>query len=167
MEVFAGVFWVGFQGSQHLSLLLLGERSGGNNGDLFFSVELGVELLVSLSDFLDVHQFFVFLEDFNESDCDWLDSSDLDESVSELPNLSRSNTSVLSEELEGFRVLVQKLDIFHVFVNFVKSFLSGGAAEKNTSISSLNCVLNRWGQVIWSGVNHLDVSNGEWLEQVS
>jgi hypothetical protein len=146
--------------------LLLGERSGRNNSDFFFSVELGVELLVSLGDFLDVHKLFVFLEHLNESNSDWLNSSDLNESVSELSNLSRSNTSVLSEELERLGVLVQKLNISHVFVNFEKSVLSGGAAEKNTSISSFNGVLNGWWQVVWGRLNNLNVTNSEWLEQV-
>lgn len=71
-------------------------------------------------------------------------------------DLDRANTSILSEEVEGLRIVVKSLEVDEVLIDGEEGLLLRGGSEKNASISSLNGVLDDWGLVIWGAVYLVD-----------
>ena len=95
-----------------------------------------------------------------------MESGDTLEGSVELLDFFGANTSVLGEEVESLRVVIECLNIGEVFINGIEGLLLRGSGEENTGISSLDGILGNWGLVIWSTVDLLDASDTESTKQI-
>ena len=102
-----------------------------DDGNLLLFVKLLVKLLVSVSDISDESQSLVFGQNFKELDSQWVEIANAAESLVELMDFFVSNTSVLSEKLEGLRVLIKTSNILHIFIDGVEGLLLGSTSEEN------------------------------------
>lgn len=82
-----------------------------------------------------------------------------------MSHLSSSNTGVLSELLERVRSAIKSLNVGNVLINVIEALLLRGGTEENGSISSLDGVLLDWWLVVLGGLNNLNITNREGLEQ--
>jgi len=95
-----------------------------------------------------------------------MESGDTLEGSVELLDFFGTNTSVLGEEVESLRVVIECLNIGEVFINGIEGLLLRGSGEENTGISSLDGILGNWGLVIWGTVDLLDASDTESTKQI-
>jgi hypothetical protein len=95
-----------------------------------------------------------------------MESGDTLEGSVELLDFFGTNTSVLGEEVESLRVVIECLNIGEVFINGIEGLLLRGSGEENTGISSLDGILGNWGFVIWGTVDLLDASDTESTKQI-
>jgi len=91
--------------------------------------------------------------------------SDTTESLVEEADLLNSNTSVLSEQLERFGVLIKTLDVSNIFIDGVKSLLLRSTGEENGGISALDGVFLGWWLVIGGRVDLLNITDRESCEE--
>lgn len=84
----------------------------------------------------------------------------------ELLDLARSDTTILSEQEESFRIVVETLKVDKVLVDWVESFLLRSCSEKNASISSLDGILDDGGLMVWGTINLIDRSDAEGTEEL-
>jgi hypothetical protein len=164
-ELLALVSRVGLEGSQHLSLLARVEGLSRDDGDLLLTVELLVQLLVSVRDGVDIVETLVLGKDLNELESDRVEVTDGLESLVEESDLLKTNTGVQGEVAEGLGVLVEALKVSDILEHGVEGALSGGSHEKDGSIATLDGVLHVGRLVIGSGCNLLDITKAEGGEQ--
>ena len=95
-----------------------------------------------------------------------MESGDTLEGSVELLDFFGTNTSVLGEEVESLRVIIECLNIGEVFINGKEGLLLRCSGEENTGISSLDGILGNWRLVIWGTVDLLDGSDTESTKQI-
>ena len=88
-----------------------------------------------------------------------MEISDTTESLVEEADLLNSNTSVLSEQLERFGVLIKTLDVSNIFIDGVKSLLLRSTGEEDGGISALDGVFLGWWLVIGGRVDLLNITD--------
>lgn len=88
------------------------------------------------------------------------------ESVIELVDLLEADTSVLGEQLEGLRVLVEGLQVDDVLVHGVQSLIGRSRSKEHGSIAAGDSVLSLGRFVIGCALYHWDFANGEGYEQI-
>ena len=164
-EFLALVLGVGLEAAEDLLLLVLGETVGGDDGDLLLLVELLVELAVLLGDLLDEHQALVLREHLDEADGNLVEVTGLLKASVELSDLLDTDTSILGEQLEGLGVGVEFTEESHVFVDIIKSGLLRGGCEEHGSIAPWDGVFLGGGLVVRGGLNFLDITEGESVEE--
>lgn len=94
-----------------------------------------------------------------------MEISDTTESLVEEADLLNSNTSVLSEQLERFGVLIKTLDVSNIFIDGVKSLLLRSTGEENGGISALDGIFLGWWLVIRGRVDLLNITDRESCEE--
>ena len=94
-----------------------------------------------------------------------MEISDTAESLVEEADLLNSNTSVLSEQLERFGVLIKALDVSNIFIDGVKSLLLRSTGEEDGGISALDGVFLGWWLVIGGRVDLLNITDRESCEE--
>ena len=85
-----------------------------------------IQFHISVSDGVNVGKSLVFGQNLEEPDSQWVEISKVVESLIEKTDLFGSNTSILCEKSESFRLGVKALKIHYVLVNHVECFLLGG-----------------------------------------
>ena len=138
-----------------------GERLSGDNGDLLLLVELGVELCELVGDLVDEDEALVLGQDGEEIHGDGGEVGGLGQDLVERGDFFFADATVLGEQSEIFRVLVEFGKVDHVFVDLEESGVLGSGGEKNTGIASFDGVLLAGRLVVGGGVNNLDVANRE------
>jgi len=159
LEVFTSIVGVCLQSRKDLSLFTAGERLSGDDGDLLLLVELLVQLDVAGCNSTDVSESLVLSQHFKELNGQRMELAEGVEGLVEQLDLSGSDTCVLSEELERFRVVVQGLNVANVFVNCVQGLVFRSRREEHGGVSSLNGVLLTGRLVAWSALDLLHISN--------
>lgn len=142
-EFFAFVLWVGLECSKNLLFFFLVQSVSRNDGNLFFFVELLIKLLELFGDFFDEHKSLVFSKNFNEFVSNSTEICSFLKRLVELFNFLKTNSCILGEELESFRVFVQLTKVNHIFVNIIKNSFLRSSGEENWSISAWNSVFLR------------------------
>jgi len=141
LEVLTGILWVGLEGREDLGLLAGAQGVSRDDGDLLLLVELLIKLSVFLSDGLDEGESLVLSQNLQELNSKWVEIGDTLQSIVEFGDFLDTDTSVLGEKLETLGVIIEALDIGHIFVDGEEGFLLGGGGEENGGISSLDGVL--------------------------
>ena len=137
------------------------ESFSGDNGDLLLLVELGVEFRELVGDLVDEHEALVLGQDGEEIHGDGGEVGGLGQDPVEGSDFFFANATVLSQQSEIFRVLVELCKVDHVFVDVEESRVSGSGGEKNTGIASFDSVLLAGRLVVGRRLNNLDVANRE------
>lgn len=129
---------------------------GGDDGDLFLSVKQLVQLLIALGDRVQETQSLGFSQDLQEFDGQWVEGTQVVKNLIQLNNFSSTNTSVLSEKMEGLTFIVNFLEVHDIFINIKESSLLRGRSEKYCSISTFNSVFLHWWLMIWGALYNID-----------
>lgn len=137
-ECLAGVGGVSLEGFKHLAFLGTAEGLGRDNGDLLLLVEGSVVSSVLVGDFLDEVKTLVFDKDFHESEGSGVEGGSLKEGSVKLFDFMLSNTLVIGEHSEVFRVLMEVSNVRHVLVDGVEGFSLRSSSEEDGSVSTLN-----------------------------
>ena len=165
-ELFAGVLWIGFEGSEDLAPLVFSKVLSRDDCHFFFFVELLVQLGVLLRDLTDEDKTLVFGKDLKEGKGGSTEWSGLLKSTVKLCNFFGTDSCVLSEHTEGLAVRVKSTQVLHVFEHVVEMAILGCSGEKNASIAPFNCIFLAWSFIVWSRLNLLDITDSEGLEKI-
>ena len=166
-ELLAFVLGVSLQGRYNLRLLVFGKISGGDDGDLLLLVELLVQFGVLLGDVVDLVQTLVLGQDGQETHGGFAEGSRLLERGVKLGDLFAADATILGEQTELLAVSVDLLHEAQVLVHVVQIAILRSCGEEHSGVTALNGVLLGGWLVIWGRFNHLDVADGEGLEEGS
>ena len=147
-KLLAFVLGVGLEGSNHLGLLVAREGLSRDDRDLFLLVFGLVQLDVLVSNLADEVQALVVGKNGQEVERGVAEGGSLLEGHVQLSNFFAANATVLGEEAEGLTVLVDFLQVAHIFVHGVKGILLGSGREKNAGVATLDGVLLLRGLVV-------------------
>lgn len=162
LELFASIFWVGFQSSQHLTLLIRVQSLCRNDRDFLLLVKKSIEFRISISNMANEGEPFVLCKNLQELHSQRMESSNTLQSLVELNDLLCADTCILREQVESLGVIVQTFEVDEVFVDGIECFLLGGRRKKNAGISSLDSVLSDWWLVVWCSVHYVGCADTEW-----
>jgi len=84
-----------------------------------------IKFHISIRDSTDVSESFVLSEHFQEFHSERVEVSKTVQSGIECCDFLGSDTSVLGEKLEGFRVVIESFDVDNILINGVERLLFG------------------------------------------
>jgi len=158
-ECFASVGGVGLESLKHLAFLGGGEGSSRDDSDLLLLVEGSVVPLVLLGDFLDEVKTLVFGKNFHESHSLGAERSSFKESSVESLDFSLTDTLVIGEHSEVFRVLVEVTDVRHVFVDSKELLVHRCGGEQDRGVPSFDSLFLDGADVSFNGVDSGNISS--------
>ena len=119
-------------------LLTIRERSGRDDRDFLFFVELLVKLSVLGANLLKINETLVLCKNSQEVDCGFAERSSLSEGLVEQSDFFGTDTAILSEETERLTMTVEFLQVHHVFVYIKERVFLRSSGEEDACVATFD-----------------------------